>query len=834
VADKSSVRIEYIQHIVGAVAKPNKGKFVARMAEACNVAKWRLGETREIESWRRGTLRPVTGMGGLRRETAAIGGDGGRLDSWKEIAAYLGRGERTVQRWEREYGLPVHRMVDARGPQVFCHRWELDAWWESRAEALGGDTEAEGEDGDGPGSPPGALGAEPFPHEQRLDSWKEVANYLKRGARTVQRWEREEGLPIRRLRHDKRGSVYAFKPELDAWLASRGIPPVEPPAWRGRLAALSAPSARWARMVWGAAAVALLVVAWGTWRLLPGYLESSNSVEVTPLTALPGAERHPTFSPDGRVVAFDWDGEQQDNQDIYVKQIGSEQVVRLTRDPQRDVDPVWSPDGSLIAFLRNLDTENEEVRVVPPAGGPERKVAELFTLQSDLPRPFLAWTADSQWLVAPDKAQPGQPYRLTLISVRTGEKRALTAPPEQTIGDSAAAVSRDGRELAFVRCRALGVCGLFCGPLTPELTPISAPVRLTADSRILYSPMWVDGGRALLFSKAVGDVPSLWRVERKGGGAPRLVLSRIGYHAAMSAQGDKLAYSDFLLRRNIYRIDLEEARAGRVLPVRTTNSTRTDLGPDVAPDGKKLVFLSTRGDAPELWVSRADGSEPRQLTAAGDSMPTAARWSPDGKRIAFEMGAAGSADVYTVDADGGALRRLTSDPSNECVPSWSRDGRWIYFSSDRTGRPEIWKMPAEGGAAIQITRAGGAAAIESVDGKTLYFAKASGYRKTSLLQVPVEGGEETEIISRLWSRYNFAVTADGIYLTGSESGRYSQTILFYRFATRQLETVVETRQSVAVGLTLWPPAHPRFLWYTAQEKLAADLMLVRNLRPGGD
>lgn len=55
----------------------------------------------------------------------------------------------------------------------------------------------------------------------RLDSWKEIANYLKRGARTVQRWEREEGLPVHRLRHDKLGSVYAFRSELDAWWESR-------------------------------------------------------------------------------------------------------------------------------------------------------------------------------------------------------------------------------------------------------------------------------------------------------------------------------------------------------------------------------------------------------------------------------------------------------------------------------------------------------------------------------------------------------------------------------------------------------------------------------------
>ena len=56
----------------------------------------------------------------------------------------------------------------------------------------------------------------------RLDSWKEIAAYLRRGARTVQRWEREAGLPVHRLQHSKLGSVYAYPAELDAWFASRG------------------------------------------------------------------------------------------------------------------------------------------------------------------------------------------------------------------------------------------------------------------------------------------------------------------------------------------------------------------------------------------------------------------------------------------------------------------------------------------------------------------------------------------------------------------------------------------------------------------------------------
>ncbi len=61
------------------------------------------------------------------------------------------------------------------------------------------------------------------PPEIPLDSWKEIATYVKRDVSTVQRWEKREGMPVHRHVHDKRGSVYAFGSELDAWLQSRRL-----------------------------------------------------------------------------------------------------------------------------------------------------------------------------------------------------------------------------------------------------------------------------------------------------------------------------------------------------------------------------------------------------------------------------------------------------------------------------------------------------------------------------------------------------------------------------------------------------------------------------------
>ena len=68
---------------------------------------------------------------------------------------------------------------------------------------------------------------EPFasapPSEKRLESWKEIAAYLSRDVTTVQRWEKREGMPVHRHLHDKRGSVYAMRSELDGWRQTRRL-----------------------------------------------------------------------------------------------------------------------------------------------------------------------------------------------------------------------------------------------------------------------------------------------------------------------------------------------------------------------------------------------------------------------------------------------------------------------------------------------------------------------------------------------------------------------------------------------------------------------------------
>src|SRR5689334_5469858 len=78
---------------------------------------------------------------------------------------------------------------------------------------------------------PNLPGARPATEQlgRRLDSWKEIAAYLGRSEKTVRRWEEKEDLPVHRLLHERRGSVYAYTSELDAWRDARRPAPESVP-----------------------------------------------------------------------------------------------------------------------------------------------------------------------------------------------------------------------------------------------------------------------------------------------------------------------------------------------------------------------------------------------------------------------------------------------------------------------------------------------------------------------------------------------------------------------------------------------------------------------------
>ena len=306
-----------------------------------------------------------------------------------------------------------------------------------------------------------------------------------------------------------------------------------------------------------------------------------------------------------------------------MQQIGAGSPLRLTTDPSNDYNPVWSPDGRSIAFLRRQsEAGKSELRLIPPLGGPERKLAEIRVRGGTfVTPPYLAWCPDSNCLVVTDSPGEGKPDALFVISLETGEKRQLTNPQPPAIGDTNPAVSPDGSWLVFRR----NAGGLFTGelyrlPLGRGLTAAGEPRRLTPAALDADYPTWMPDSKEILFS-ARG---SLWRLVVPGESTPAR-LPFVGEDGLMPVvsrpqpgRPSRLVYVRSFQDFNIWRVETSAPGApASSPPVVSISSTRGDGMPQLSPDGRRVAFTSDRSGEWEIWLADPDGSNAVQLTSMG-------------------------------------------------------------------------------------------------------------------------------------------------------------------------------------------------------------------------
>jgi Tol biopolymer transport system component len=592
---------------------------------------------------------------------------------------------------------------------------------------------------------------------------------------------------------------------------------------RGSLSGGRVPAARaQSHRRWNWAALPLVLAAGGylVWQASRGG-GNEEPLRAVALTTLPGVERHPSFSPAGDHVAFGWNGPKQDNHDIYVQHIGSSgSPLRLTTDPLVDQMPVWSPDGRWIAFLRSSPGKSE-LRLVPPLGGPERKLAEVTIRELHNDSTYLAWCPENDCLLVTDSPGIGKPDALFAVSMESGEKKQLTNPQPPVYGDASPAVSHDGRELIFLRDVAPYSSEVFRLSLGKAGSALGEAKRiLTGNTRPKF-PAWSADDKEILFS----DKGNLWRLPTSRSGRPSRIPF-VGEDAIMpavsrSGGASRLAYVRSRTDLNLWRV-VTPAPGTPVTaaPSVAISSTVLDNNPQFSPDGRRVAFCSNRTGPLEIWLADPDGSNAVQLTNMGSTVTCAPRWSPDGQWITFDSDREGHQDINVIPAAGGKYRRLTSHPATDFIPSFSRNGQWIYFGSTRSGRAEIWRAPASGGEPVQVTRNGGFAAFESLDGTELYYLGGG-----SIWRMPVSGGQPVKILDGVVS-VAFSVLETGIYYLDNVSGE--TRLQFYAFANGKSVVVARNLGPVFLGLAASPDG--RTILYSRIDLSVDDLMLVEGFR----
>ena len=340
---------------------------------------------------------------------------------------------------------------------------------------------------------------------------------------------------------------------------------------------------RWPRrlIVVGVAGIVVVALA-SAWLRRAPRTPPAPAMRVVPLTAMNGSEYGGAFSPDGRQVTFAWDGEDQNNFDIYVKLVGSTEVRRLTTDPGIDLASVWSPDGRQIAYARAgpPSTGTWQLRVMSSLGGADRKISDFPTWLGAV------WSPDGRYLAAgragpPDAAHPTN--GIYLIPVEGGEPRAITRPRAPGV-DQSPAFSPDGHRLAYASCQDewRGYCHVQVVDLDAAFAAVGAPRQLTGLLPMGRSNItWSRDATFVIFNAEEVQLNYLWRVGVDGEHPPeRIETAGVNaFFPTTSLTGDRLAFSRVTHDSDIYRFQpgraAQPVARSSVADDATRNSRRT-------------------------------------------------------------------------------------------------------------------------------------------------------------------------------------------------------------------------------------------------------------------
>jgi Tol biopolymer transport system component len=524
--------------------------------------------------------------------------------------------------------------------------------------------------------------------EGRLDSWKEIAAYLGRGVRTVQRWEREEGLPVHRLAHDRRGTIYARREELSEWWESRRV--------------------------------TLATQASDDEIRAPGAAPAAPRFERVTRTST--RTEWPALSSDARLIAYVSDG----GDDRTVPQIWVQQVdgaaLQLTDGDREYSDLSFSPNDTHILFTRR-DDSTPNIYEIPTLGGEMRLVqhaattgrfspngqwlagiprdgkgiriaarggAGFRTIAPDLVEVVsLTWRPDSAAVLVEARSDPavelewwivpidGTAPMTTRLIQRLREARMFVLPMAPAWSDDA---------LVFSGAMMQGIC-LYRQRIVPAtLEPIDAPEQLTLGGESALLPT-AGGGRIAFISRQQDS--NFWSVslDRESGiasGPLKRVTRGAGIVGYLSLSRDLRTLAYFSVRRGTFDVFLRDLETGteRVL---VAGPPGPKSYPAISPDGREVAFGQQKGGertARPIFIARLSEGTWRTL---GDDCGGRPRQWIDERWIVMERYSR-LHSIALIDAETAEQRELLqSDELSLKNPRVSPDGRWIAFDGERPG-----------------------------------------------------------------------------------------------------------------------------------------------------
>jgi Tol biopolymer transport system component len=532
-------------------------------------------------------------------------------------------------------------------------------------------------------TPPPPASPDSSAEDTRLDSWKEIAVYLKRDVTTVRRWEKREGLPVRRHLHGKLGSVYAQTSDIDEWWRRRSAlgAPLEP------VTTVSAPVQRLHSAVgWivaaGLAAVALLAMelAWS-----PAGRTDAQLV------------RFQIFPPDGAdltSVALSPDGTQiamAATSSRGATRIWKRSMDQITPEPLYGTEggafPFWSPDGRWIGFFGN-----RKLKKISLATREVRDIADAPNGRGG------SWNEQDVIVFAPDRDRP-----LLRVSAGGGAVAALTALHRKGArGHVWPEFLPDGRHFLYLDDRfEPDGHGIYVGDLQSNTTAFvmktysnAAPlpegrVIFAADDRLVAQPLdrrtWqLTGEPTMIATMPMMQYGLDHRVD--------FTVSRTGA-LAFRQEADA--------RKRLTWFD----RSGRVEA--TFGEPAMYGSPAIAADGRRAAVVVADADPrqlrAEIWLvdTQRGALTPMTMNHAFNFSPV---WSPAGDRVLFTSNQSGRFQVYEKTIADGIERpfaiRLQGTPEG-----WSKDGRFVTASmTQRDTRSDAWAWPLQGGRPMAIAR----------------------------------------------------------------------------------------------------------------------------------